>query len=70
MEKTNQELWEEILRLIHGMKSQRVAVDKFSQAVAKAIPLDPSCLPVDFVADAEILLQLLEILEERGARPA
>lgn len=70
MEKTNEELWEEILRLVHVMKSQRVAVDRVSQAAAKVIPLDSSCLPLDFVADAEILVQLLETLEERGARPA
>ncbi len=69
MEKTNAEIWEEVLRLIHVMKSQRSAVEKFSQAAAKVVPLEMSCLPVDFVADAEILVHLLAILEERGARP-
>ncbi len=68
VEKTNEEIWGEVLRLIRVMKSQRDAVEKFSQAAAKAVPLDHSCLPVDFVADAEILVQLLGVMEQQGAR--
>lgn len=70
MEKTNEEIWEEVLRLIRLMKSHSSTVEKFSEAAAEVIPLDLSCLPIDFVADAEILVGLLEILEQRGARPA
>jgi hypothetical protein len=69
MEKTNQEIWAEILRLTQVMKTQRGAVDKLSRAAANVIPLDHSCLPIDFVADAEVLVHLIEILESRGARP-
>jgi len=51
------------------MKTQTVAVDKFSAAAAEIIPLDHSCLPVDYVSDAVILVDLVETLAERGARP-
>jgi hypothetical protein len=68
MEQTRQELWEEILRLVQVMRMQQPVVHKMTMAAAKLEPLDHSCLPLDYVADAEILLTLIERLEYRGAR--
>jgi hypothetical protein len=68
MEQTNQEIWEEILRLVQVMRMQNHAVNKMTMAATKLEPLDHSCLPVDYVADAEILLTLLERLEQSGVR--
>jgi hypothetical protein len=50
------------------MRMQNHAVNKMTMAATKLEPLDHSCLPVDYVADAEILLTLLERLEQSGVR--
>jgi hypothetical protein len=68
MEQTSQEIWEEILRLVQVMRMQKDAVHKMTMAAIKLEPLDHSCLPVDYVADAEILLTLLERLKQSGVR--
>ena len=68
MEQTSQDIWEEILRLVEVMRTQRDAVHKMTMAATKLEPLDHSCLPFEYVADAEILLTLIERLEESGVR--
>jgi hypothetical protein len=68
MEKTNQEIWEEILRLTRVIKSQTSSVDNLSRAATKLTPIDHICFPVDFVADTEILVYRIETLDGRGAR--
>ena len=70
VEQTNQQIWDEILRLMHAMKGQKAELDKFDMAVARVIPLDESCLPIHYVSDAIILVDLVERLETRGARPS
>ena len=69
VEQTNQQIWDEILRLVHTMKGQKAALDTFNMAVARVIPLDESCLPINYVSDAIILVDLVGRLETRGARP-
>ena len=68
MEQTSQEIWEEILRLVQVTKTQGDAVHKMTMAAAQITPLDHSCLPVDYVADGQILVRLIERLEKRGIR--
>ncbi len=69
VEQTNQQLWDEIIRLVRVMKSQSKSLERFDMAVARVIPLDESCLPIHYVSDAIILVDLVERLETRGARP-
>lgn len=56
------------MRLVQVMKSQKGAVDKLGRAAAKLIPLDHGYLTADYVAHAEILVQLVETLDCRGVR--
>jgi hypothetical protein len=70
MNKTSQELWEEALRTAELLHRLRPTLESIEAAIAGVLPIDKVKLPVDYVADAEILTELLLALKARGARIA
>lgn len=67
MEKTNQEIWEEIQRLVQTMKAHTPAIEQMQRAAMGLTPPSAECLTIHYVSDAEVLLHLLDTLRSRGA---
>ena len=68
MDRTNQEIWEEILRTAELLSQNESSLEPMEEAGLGIIPFDKSCLPIHYVSDAQILTQLILSLKDRGAR--
>jgi len=64
MDKSKQEIWEEILRTAQTLKESEFSLESMEKAICGIIPLDEKCLPVHYVADAQILTNLILRLKE------
>lgn len=71
-EKTDQELWEEVLRTADLLRrNESGMMDSMTSLMEQASEEDSISeddLPTDYVSDAQILTKLLSVLEERGAK--
>lgn len=67
MEKTNLELWNEVLRTAVLMRSIESNLKPMQEAIFQQRPLAKNEFPVDYVSDAEILVGLILELKTRGA---
>ena len=69
MEKTNQDIWDEVLRTAQTLRLQEEqTMASGDRATAGLTSPDEIAWPVDYVADAQILTRLVLSLKARGAR--
>ena len=68
MEKTNKELWDEVLRTAELLRLEERSLKPMEEVIFGVRPLAKVNLPLDYVADAQILTQLLLLLKARGAK--
>jgi hypothetical protein len=68
MKKTNQELWEEVLRTADTLSEiEDHQVGSLERKVASEESISEDDIPVDYIADTQILTRLLLRLKDRGA---
>jgi hypothetical protein len=68
MEKTNQDIWNEALRTAELLRRIEPTLDRMHEVIMGMRPATKDTLPVDYVADAQILTKLLLQLKARGAK--
>jgi hypothetical protein len=67
MGKTNQDIWNEALRTAELLRQIEPTLKAMEDVVAGVRPATKDILPVDYIADAQILTGLLLQLKARGA---
>jgi hypothetical protein len=68
MEKTNQDIWNEALRTAELLRRIEPTLKPMEEVIMGTRPATKDILPVDYVADAQILTELLLQLKDRKAK--
>ena len=68
MEKTNKEIWDEVLRTAELLRQIEPTLKSMEEVIVGMRPAANVSLPIDYVSDAQILTQLLLLLKARGAK--
>ena len=67
MDKTNQMIWEEVLRTAELLHRLEPTLESMTRVMLGRLPIGKVKLPVEYVADAGVLTKLLLTLKARGA---
>jgi len=71
MDRTNQEIWDEVLRTAQLLRESECSLRQMERVAAGGSgPLDVSILPIGYVSDAMALTMLLLELKRRGVTVA
>jgi hypothetical protein len=68
MEKTNQDIWNEALGTAELLRRIEPTLKPMEEVIMGIRPATKDILPVDYVADAQILTELLLQLKDRKAK--